>query len=190
MQRAIRLNKKIYHPITCDEKDFQENIDPDKFLRDTFGLQLPECNYYFPEPSNFYINLNESYLSLIHLNIGSIPKSLEGFIEQCILPFNVNFDILGFTETKLTDDIENLYDIPNYHRYCNNNSRRSGGVAVYVKDVLKCRELPHLSCTEDSIETIFVEVNNDFIVGVVYRRPNTNERVFLNKFSNILLQLE
>ena len=184
------LNKKKFSPIVYDEGEFQENVDPDRFLRDSLGLQLPECNYYFPEPSQLEIYPNESYLSLLHLNIGSIPKSLEGFVEQCIFPFQVNFDILGFTETKLTNDIEHLYDIPKYHRYCNNNSRRSGGVAIYVRDVFKCRELPHLRYTEETIETLFIEVNQDIIVGVVYRRPNTDEREFLENFSNILLELE
>ena len=133
------LNKKNFRPIVCDERGFQDNIDPDRFLQDSLGLQLPECNYYFPEPCDFNINPNEAFLSLLHLNIGSIPKSLEGFFEQCISPFEVNIDIFGFTETKLTNDIEHLYDIPMYNRYCNNNSRRSGGVALYIKDVFKCR---------------------------------------------------
>ena len=184
------LNKKNFRPIVCDERGFQDNVDPDRFLRDSLGLQLPECNYYFPEPCDFNINPNEAFLSLLHLNIGSIPKSLEGFFEQCISPFEVNIDIFGFTETKLTNDIEHLYDIPMYNRYCNNNSRRSGGVALYIKDVFKCRELPHLRYTEETIETIFVEVDYDTVVGVVYRRPNTDEREFLDKFSNILMQLE
>ena len=176
------LNEKKVSPFVYNESEFQDDVNPDRFLRDSLGIQLPDCNYYFPEPSNFDINPDEDYLSLLHLNIGSLPRNLEGFIEQCISPFKVNFDILGFTETKLTNDIEHLYNIPMYNRYCNNNSRRSGGVAVYVKDGYNCRELTHLKYTEETIETLFVEVNHDFIVGVVYRRPNTDEREFCVNF--------
>ena len=39
---------------------------------------------------------------------------------------------------------------------------------------------------QDCIESLFVEVGNNQLVGVVYRRPNSNPREFLNVFQNLL----
>ena len=50
-------------------------------------------------------------------------------------PMSWSFDAIGFSETKLTSDIDFIYDIPSYTEFCNNCSRNSGGVALYVLDM-------------------------------------------------------
>ena len=39
---------------------------------------------------------------------------------------------------------------------------------------------------QETIESLFVELDNNNLVGVVYRRPNSNPREFLNVFQNLL----
>ena len=184
------LNKMCYNPINSDIDGYLGDVDPDNFLQGSMGLDVPSCEYYFPGTPEFALNLDENTFSVIHLNIGSIPKNLDTFIDQCIAPLNQEFDVLGFCETKLTNDIDQLYDIPRYSRYCNNISRQSGGVALYIRDKYNSNERVDLRYREEPIESIFVEVDGYCIVGVIYRRPNTNVRDFLEKLNDLLLRLK
>ena len=71
-------------------------------------------------------------------------------------------------------------------KFYNNCSRKRGGLALYILDTYCCQVRSDLVYQEGSIESLFVEVDSNCIVGIVYRRPNTNPRDFLVKFHNIL----
>jgi len=91
---------------------------------------------------------------------------------------------LSFCETKLTTDIQHLFNVPNYNAYTNNLSRQSGGVALYVRNWHDSQLRPELTIMEHCLETLFIEIKNqevNLVVGVVYRRPHTDFKHFLDK---------
>ena len=185
------LDSLCYCPIDGEMDAYMEDVDPDNYFVNTLRPSISECKYYFLDaPEYLSAPCQQSCFSLIHLNIGSIPKNLDTFTAQCMSPLKWYFDIVAFTETKLNNEIENLYDIPRYTKFCNNNSRNSGGVALYVLDVYSCHTRPDLIFKDECIESLFVQLADDFLVGVVYRRPNTNPKEFLDKFQNILIILK
>ena len=125
-------------------------------------------------------------MSVLSLNISSFPEHINEFLDQC-LPSPDLFDIMGFTETKLSNDIQNLHSIPNFSHYCNNRSRNSGGVALYIKNKYTSYARPELTFLEDYIESVFIEIKaqpNNIIVGQIYRRPKTNINNFMEKLSH------
>ena len=186
-----KLNNMYYKPINIDVNTHTENVDPDSFLQGSLGISIPECKYYFLDtPECSFSHSQETVFSLIHLNICSIPKHLDTFIDECISPLKLQFDVIGFCETRLTNDLEHLYDIPTYSRFCNNHSRNSGGVALYILDKYECHKRSDLSYQENCIESLFVEVGSDVIVDVIYRRSITSSRDFLERSDGLLERLE
>ena len=128
--------------------------------------------------------------SVVNLNICSIPGNFDDFLEQCISPLSWRFDAISFCGTKLTCDIDQLYNIPFYTKFCNNRSRQSGGLALYVLDKYDCNVRLDLMYQQETFESLFVEVDCDRLVGVIYRRPNTNPREFLSVFQTLLETLK
>ena len=87
----------------------------------------------------------------------------------------------------MTDRSEPLCTIRGYELICEN--RRiitKGGVALYVTDMFTAKKLSGLGIhVEGEFETVFAEVRaNDktLVVGEIYRIPNTNEKLSLERF--------
>ena len=165
-------------------------VDPDDFLQGIRGFDNPNCNYYFPATSDCDLDqLPVDAFSVLSFNIGSVPKHLDSFVDQCLAPLGYQFDVIGFCETKLTDDIEHLYDIPSYTRQSNSLSRHSGGVSLYINNKYNSFLCRDLTVKEEFIETLFVEIYHyirNIVVGVIYRRPNTNLGNFYETLNNLV----
>ncbi len=90
-----------------------------------------------------YINIINSGLSIMHLNIQSIKNKID-ILEIEAQPY----DILIFTETWLTPNTINTdLRIPNFNlpfRY-DRKDRIGGGVAIYVRDTLHAKQRNDLS---------------------------------------------
>lgn len=127
----------------------------------TLVCQL-ECSYMFPGAFQCKKSHETStQLAVISLNICSIPEHLNEFIDQCLCSNNSIFDIIGFSETKLTDDINQLYKIENYDAYFNNRSRHSGGVALYVRRSYSSHFRPDLSVQDEYLKSVFAEIKTE-----------------------------
>ena len=76
------------------------------------------------------------------------------------------------------------------------SNRAGGGVSIYIKPGISYKIRKDLIFLEDSIETIFVEIDSsclniekNLVVGVVYRPPNTVTADFLEKMRTILRRI-
>ena len=132
-------------------------------------------------------------LSIYSHNVNSLSKHFQE-IRTFLNGFKNKFDIVSFTETKLSDDIEQLYRLPNYNSFSLNNKRNSGGLMIYVNDNFEVTTRNDLTYKNDILECIFVEIklsNSEHVVfGNMYRRPNTSIIDYLNILANILLTLK
>ena len=112
------------------------------------------------DPSKILKNLrikNINRLVIGHLNINSIANKFESLKE-----INQGYiDILVISETKLNESYSiNMFDIDGYstpYRY-DRNTNTGGGILIYVKEDIACRELKTKS-DDKSLEGIFLEIN-------------------------------
>ena len=174
-------------------KQFESYSNDEDLLNEFFdGFdKLNDCNYYLD--SGEIINDENKSLSFCCLNINSLPKNLQPFSTQCLSNLKFTFDILAFVETKLTDDIEDLYNISSYSKYTLNCNRNSGGLAIYFNNNLNVKLRQDLNRKFEFIETLFIEIEikrKNVICGVVYRRPNSSKSQFINEIDSILTLLD
>ena len=97
-------------------------------------------------------------LSLMHLNIRSIPSNLTKLV-QYLSNLNVNFDIIGISETWLNETNKYIYNLNGYnHVPLVRQDRVHGGVALFISASFSYRILNEISIVNKDIECIFIEI--------------------------------
>ena len=175
-----------------------DDIDPDlNYYNELHFLNGVNCSYLNEDSlKKMYdsqkLKTRKSSLSLFHMNIRSIPRNINAMSDyiDCL---NVDFHVIGISETWLKEDNCGLYDIPGYH--CKEKHRPSkvgGGVAIYVKDFMSFIPREDLSVFNDLVEMVFIEIyggdltdGKNVIVGEVYRPPGQD----LTEFNQIMQEL-
>ena len=110
-----------------------------------------------------------------------------------------SFDVISLSETWLRDDRNLLQyiNVPGYQfEYRNRNSKRGGGVGVYLKNHMKYKTRNDIVKIDETIEHLWLEIqgknkNNSYLLGVFYQ-PNSVESekmLWLDKFENVLSQI-
>ena len=114
----------------------------------------------------------QNCLSIAHLNVRSIRTKLD-YIKDYFL----DFDILCFTETHLSNDIMTEFLLLDgfSEPFRLDKTAFSSGLLTYVSNKLVCKRLDHLH--NPNIDSIWIEIrykSNSFILCNIYRPPNTN----------------
>ena len=104
---------------------------------------------------------------------------------------------MAFTETWLRKDNVNTIHFngfehvpllrPPDHNF--NLKERGGGLSFFIKENLNYKTREDLNLMLPHIETLFIEINlNDkkYMIGVIYRVPNTNIRDFVDSLNSII----
>ena len=81
--------------------------------------------------------------------------------------------VIGICETKMTNEIETLYNIAGYNMFTNNNQSNKGRVALYIKNSIPLMVKPAQTIIRNGIETILADINTPsgiITVGLVYKR--------------------
>ena len=150
-------------------------------------ISIPNSEY-ITVPDNFVEYIDPTF-NIVTMNIASIASNLQSFIDQILSISNVSFDIIGFSETRLDEDISPLYNITNYTMHCVHRNRHGGGVAVYIHDAYTSLLLPNISQCESYLECVCVEImcsNRKCFIATIYRPPNGSFPEFINQLTNIL----
>ena len=182
------LDSIVFKNFDIDFEDRFAERDPDlNFFNQNVGE--PNCNYIL-EDNFMNLKANNNELSLCFLNVNSLVKKFEDLTQLMFGNSNFNPDFLGLCETKLSNDINDIFNVDGYKMYSLDRSRNSGGLVIYVKDkFLNVKIRNDLTFIHDSIESIFIEFtieNTNYIVGVIYRRPNSDIKRFFDKLHDIL----
>ena len=84
------------------------------------------------------------------------------------------------------------YNIVEKHRH----SRSGGGVALFIKDNIEYTIRSELSTFNEQLKSVFIEISkdalttdNNIVVGVICRIPNTNLKDFKTQIASVLEQL-
>ena len=118
------LNYRVFNPFPHDECNAIDSA-----LND-FHLNKLKCNYYFTD-SDVWLRHRGNF-NLMSFNISSIPRHFEALNDQCLDTLGIMLDVIGFCETRINDEISNLYSLSDYTAYLKNKNTSGGGVVIYI----------------------------------------------------------
>ena len=127
----------------------------------------------------------------MHLNARSFLKNLDK-LNLMLGSLKKSFSVIGFSQMWLTDSTAELVNITGYSFISNHRkSKTGGGVGIYLHNDLQYKFLNDGKLSDPMvIESLFVEITvphgKNIIVGCVYRPPNQNTALFLDKLNDIL----
>ena len=118
-----------------------------------------KCEYYIEDKFNDDVaNLyTEKQLSLLHLNTRSLSGNFDK-VTTLLSAIKFNFSIIGISETWLTDSFH-FCDIPGYNLIHEHRKGRTwGGIGLYLKRDIEFIPRPDLCFSNNSAESVFVEI--------------------------------
>ena len=152
-------------------------------------------NQYF-NISKFNSDLTKSVsdLAVIHININSLFPKLDHFL-ALIGQLTVKFDVLCFTECRLTESTKNLVKIQGYNVFhcLRENGLSGGGITVFVRCDFEINEIPQCTISNETIESLFLRVSKstcNFTVGTMYKPPDVHKSNFIETFQQFYQSLE
>ena len=97
------------------------------------------CEYYEAD-SNLLKLANKKLFSIFHMNIASLglhKEELEGLFSI----LDIEFDVIGLTETKIEKDITPINDISlnGYKCFHTPMESKKGGALLYIKENINCK---------------------------------------------------
>ena len=158
-----------------------------------------------PENNCEYVDLNvdsihldthsKVHLNVLHINIRSVHKNKDNLLLllDSLAEQNIVVHVIALCETFLTTENCHMIDLNNYsghHQPC--VGRFGGGVSLYLHKSVKLLRTIELTSTM-SMETIFLEISyssSKFVVGEMYRPPNTNVNEFMHQLESLLDKLK
>ena len=147
-------------------------------------------------------NMNNSSLNIMHHNSRSIMHDgrLSEY-ETFFKAINNPFKILIFTETWLTEcktDLCNFQGFSSIHllRPVDQHidfKERGGGISIFLHNSIEYKHRTDLEVISPYMECCFIELNfnnKKYIIAGIYRIPNTDINLFLEKFNEIIEPLK
>ena len=181
-----------FNPISISENRFlanNEDLDPESnFFND---ITLPDSVYTTAEDLCGLISYNDSNFSIIHVNCRSLNKNFEKLI-TLLNQIHTTVSVICVTETWTTPCNECDYSIPGYNFFAKSRTNKcGGGVGIYVLNGIECKVRPDICFNSaDFAESVFIELSTlRFIVGCVYKPPDTNVELFTAAFDSLLSEL-
>ena len=162
------------------------------FITDSSEIQSNEISCATYSVSNFNNSFfeNGNFFSISHLNIRSLKKNYDSFkifYEDCL---KTKFKIIAVSEIWCVAD-KDCYNLPGYSFEINPRRHgRGGGVGLYIHESLKYDVLNNYEIS--TAESLWVEVKfgkTVYLVGVLYRPPNTKEEDFINSLESTISSL-
>ena len=129
---------------------------------------------------------------MLHLNVRSIPAILSAF-QSYLNTLEHHFSFIGLTETWLKPLNVSVYGIEGHnHVGITRENTKGGGVSVFISQEFVYSEMNDFCMITDYIECLFVKLSikdSSYVVGVVYRPPDSNITLFNEKMNDILSKI-
>lgn len=127
-------------------------------------------------------------IKVCHLNVRSLST---GFLEFRDIILNNCMDVVTISETWITNDINsNIVGIAGYSLFRKDRTGRGGGIAVYVREELKCETIQFdFDIEEGGVESLWLNLkicNTNLVIGTIYRPPVVNISYLINLVDNVL----
>ena len=167
--------------------DFEYNVDPENHVFNTINAT---CAYYTEEQFRDTVDLHNTF-SLIHFNCRSLYKSFTP-INDFLNTLKGEIKIIALSETWIDAERGCDFHIDGYELYHTNRSnKKSGGVALFVDNTLKCKSVDFMTMAIDELmECVTVEIEmekrSNIIVTCIYRKPGSVIETFTDALEDIL----
>ena len=185
------VDNKDYSPGKFYESEPSDDIDSFQNISNI----LNDCKSYTKKEINSIINeISEgehSMFSSYFLNIDGNYTNFDQFSVE-LSEVKHKFSVIGLAETNCDPNHKNLYALPGYNSFYQENiknKKKGTGVAVYVHDSLNAIVDIENSIINEHIETISISITNlnePVNVVVVYRPPSGNVVRFLDNLETII----
>ena len=141
LENELIISNLIYNPHESNSFDFSycDEFDPDaNFFCQQNIFSGYTCPYYTEDGLNgkmsSFMSQDEQHFSICHMSIRSIRANLQNF-ESYLQLLNIEFSVIGITETWFDDTSCLLYSMQNYNCIENHRKNQSGGgVAILLRD--------------------------------------------------------
>ena len=160
---------------------FQLNtcITENLMTKDLLLTQRILSSYHSPHSFTNLVNKNkaDSNFSIFHNNIVSVSKNLETLQTELLSMLDYHFDIIGLTETKITNTNcnEKRPEMEGYEFEFVPTPLVSGGVAMFINDSLDYKILEKTSNVD--FQALWIEIalaqQKNIICGIIYRQHNS-----------------
>ena len=173
MVTKIRAQGQIVKQCRMQTVDLSINNVP-IFVPDVDNWLQPNCNFYTVTDLPSYVSFIS--FSVLMINIRSCRKNFSHFLAHFCNVLSY-FTCIVFTETWLTEDIDNVFNIPGY--YCFNLYRNNfgGGLKLYLKNGVQGRLLDSFTFINDYFEMLTVELifgTNKTVLCCCYHPPTSS----------------
>ena len=201
------LSESLFNPLELNNDDIYSrlcDVDPDANYFNELNAHISRNYNYYYEHSFWTIIQNRfrnmidlNVFSLCHINIRSMKANLTSF-EICLQNLEFEFSVIGITETWLTDSNPDLCNINGFNFVETHKTGRSGGgVGIFLRNNILYQIRSDLTLNNELSESICIEIDKDLfnknrniIIGVIYRPPNTDLKLFNDDLMNYLILLK
>jgi hypothetical protein len=145
------------------------------------------CRYFSPQSfkqlksKKIIINQNDCNFSIFHNNVSSLNRNLENLQCHLLNELDFHFNIIGVTETKITNSnipINCSPKIPGYNFEYVPTPLASGGVGMFIDEAFSYKLLEKIS--NQAFQAMWIEISfeskKNVICGIVYRQHNSPEQ--------------
>ena len=127
----------------------------------------------------------------MHINTKSLQHNFEN-LNDLLLQIKLQPNILCVSETKIK--ISPLVSLPGYEFFHVDSPTNAGGVAIYIPNQLQYDltynfNLDLLSCEGIWINVFKKNISKKYLIGVIYRHPNSLKSDFITRFGDILQKI-
>lgn len=159
---------------------FSLNTNPDINPDLNLSSKQIRSNYYSPHSFSKVKNnkcISEPCLSFLHNNVRSLKRNLEDFQNHLLHELNLRFNIIGVTETRMTNigSLNFNPNIPGYKFEYVETPLSAGGVGMYIDETLNYRVIEKNS--NEAFQALWIEIDYgnkaNAICGVLYRQHNS-----------------
>ena len=163
------------------------------------NLDSRDCKYYDSLSFNKMITessiCKKSSTSFFHLNINSLNLHLDS-LENFFNSLDLNFDVIGLSETRILSTSFSTPFIPGYHQpYVTPTEANHGGTLLFISKKLnptRRKDLETLMYSPKLLESTFAEIHvknkPNIVVGAIYRHHLLSPSDFTNNFLSPLLE--
>jgi endonuclease/exonuclease/phosphatase (EEP) superfamily protein YafD len=141
---------------------------------------------------NLFKNETKPCIDVIHINARSLKKNFNE-LENLLARIPNKLTAIAITETWLNESNQTVFSLPGYNFVSKcRTSKTGGGVGIFLSTDYSFTIRNDLSFIASSIECLFVEltkpISHKFMIGCIYRPPNTDP-VLVESFNSEFLKM-
>ena len=152
---------------------------------------VDNCDYVDWDQINILNKEINNKLKVVQLNIRGIKGKYYDLIDLVNKLNNPEIIILCETWLKANDSQPQIADYNFIGK--NRQHRKGGGLEFLINKKLKSRNLLELKLSDDTVESLFVEIkgnHHNMVMGAIYHPPNAPVHSFLKGYSGMCSKLQ